>query len=65
MATPRSSYSLTVRLEVPADPASVGRPTTAVGAAGGAVTALDVTESYPERIGLSPPECQTAARGPC
>jgi len=52
MATPSASYSITVRLEVPADPASVGRLTTAVGAAGGAVTALDVTESHPERIVL-------------
>ncbi len=52
MATPSASYSITVRLEVPADPASVGRLTTAVGAAGGAVTALDVTESHPDRIVL-------------
>ncbi|MGI8536318.1 MAG: hypothetical protein ACR2K2_07405 [Mycobacteriales bacterium] len=52
MATPSASYSITVRLEVPADPASVGRLTTAVGAAGVAVTALDVTESHPERIVL-------------
>jgi malate dehydrogenase (oxaloacetate-decarboxylating) len=35
---------------VPADSAAVGRLTTAVGNAGGVVTALDVTESYPERI---------------
>ena len=50
MAIPSASYSITVRLEVPADPASVGRLTTAVGLAGGAVTALDVTESHPDRI---------------
>jgi malate dehydrogenase (oxaloacetate-decarboxylating) len=50
MAIPSASYSITVRLEVPADPASVGRLTTAVGTAGGAVTALDVTESHPDRI---------------
>jgi malate dehydrogenase (oxaloacetate-decarboxylating) len=50
VAIPTASYSITVRLEVPADAAAVGRLTTAVGAAGGVVTALDVTESYPERI---------------
>ena len=50
MAIPSASYSITVRLEVPADPASIGRLTTAVGTAGGAVTALDVTESHPDRI---------------
>ena len=50
MAIPSASYSITVRLEVPSDPASVGRLTTAVGLAGGAVTALDVTESHPDRI---------------
>ncbi|MDP9435993.1 MAG: NAD-dependent malic enzyme [Actinomycetota bacterium] len=50
MAIPSASYSITVRLEVPADPASVGLLTTAVGTAGGIVTALDVTESHPDRI---------------
>jgi malate dehydrogenase (oxaloacetate-decarboxylating) len=50
VAIPTASYSITVRLEVPADAAAVGRLTTAVGEAGGVVTALDVTESYPERI---------------
>ena len=50
MAIPTASYSITVRLEIPADAAAVGRLTTAVGEAGGVVTALDVTESYPERI---------------
>ena len=50
MAIPSASYSITVRLEVPADPTSIGRLTTAVGSAGGAVTALDVTESHPDRV---------------
>jgi malate dehydrogenase (oxaloacetate-decarboxylating) len=50
VAIPSASSSITVRLEVPADPASVGRLTTAVGGAGGIVTALDVTESHPDRI---------------
>ncbi len=52
MGIPSASYSITVRLEVPSDPASVGWLTTAVGTAGGAVTALDVTESHPDRIVL-------------
>jgi malate dehydrogenase (oxaloacetate-decarboxylating) len=50
MAIPSASSSITVRLEVPADPTSIGRLTTAVGHAGGVVTALDVTESHPDRI---------------
>ncbi len=50
MPIPSASYSITVRLELPPDPQSVGRLTTAVGMAGGAVTALDVTESHGDRI---------------
>ncbi len=52
MSIPSASYSITVRLEVPADPAAVGLLTTAVGGAGGVVTALDVTESQPDRLVL-------------
>jgi len=52
VALPSASYSVTVRLEVSTDPRSVGRLTTAVGAVGGAVTALDVTESHPSRLVL-------------
>src|SRR3954470_24020603 len=49
-ATPRgpvtsASYSITVRLTADGDPASIGRIATAVGSAGGAVTALDVVGS--------------------
>ena len=50
MAIPSASYSITVRLEVPPDPTSVGLLTTAVGTAGGVITALDVTESHADRI---------------
>ncbi len=50
MPLPSASYSITVRLEVPPDPRSVGLLTTAVGSAGGVVTALDVTESHADRI---------------
>jgi len=50
VALPSASYSITVRLEVPPDPASVGLLTTAAGSVGGVVTALDVTESHPDRL---------------
>src|SRR5687768_16311809 len=40
-----ASYSLTVRLTSGGDPASIGRIATAVGEAGGAVTAIDVVDS--------------------
>ena len=50
MALPSASYSITIRLEVVADPASVGLLTTAAGSAGGVVTALDVVESHPDRL---------------
>ncbi|MFW6205145.1 MAG: NAD-dependent malic enzyme [Actinomycetota bacterium] len=47
---PSVSYSITVRLEVPAGGTAVSQLTTAVEKAGGLVTALDVTESGHERI---------------
>ena len=49
-AVPSVSYSITVRLEVPAAGTSVSQLTTAVEQAGGAVTALDVTASGHERL---------------
>src|SRR3954465_3378140 len=45
-----ASYSITVRLTADGDPASVGRIATAVGSAGGAVTAIDVVESRPDGL---------------
>jgi malate dehydrogenase (oxaloacetate-decarboxylating) len=45
-----ASYSITVRLQADPDPAVVGRIATAVGAAGGVVTAVDVAESRLDRI---------------
>jgi malate dehydrogenase (oxaloacetate-decarboxylating) len=45
-----ASYSITVRLAADGDPASVGRIATAVGSAGGAVTAIDVVESRPDGL---------------
>jgi malate dehydrogenase (oxaloacetate-decarboxylating) len=49
-AVPSVSYSITVRLDVPAGGASVSQLTTAVEQADGAVTALDVTASGQERL---------------
>jgi malate dehydrogenase (oxaloacetate-decarboxylating) len=49
-ALPSVSYSITVRLEVPAGGAAVSQLTSAVEGAGGAVTALDVTASGPQRL---------------
>ena len=49
-AVPSVSYSITVRLEVPAGGASVSQLTTAVEQAGGSVTAFDVTASGHERL---------------
>src|SRR3954449_11143815 len=40
-----ASYSLTIRLTADGDPSSIGRIATAVGSAGGVVTAIDVVES--------------------
>jgi malate dehydrogenase (oxaloacetate-decarboxylating) len=45
-----ASYSITVRLSADGDPASIGRIATAVGSAGGAVTAIDVVESRPDHL---------------
>ena len=49
-AVPSVSYSITVRLEMPAGGASVSGLTSAVEDAGGTVTALDVTASGHERL---------------
>jgi malate dehydrogenase (oxaloacetate-decarboxylating) len=45
-----ASYSITVRLTAEGDPASIGRIATAVGSAGGAVTAIDVVDSRPDGL---------------
>ncbi len=44
---PSAGFSITIRVGVPADPYAIGRLTTAVGEAGGIVTALDVVDSDP------------------
>jgi malate dehydrogenase (oxaloacetate-decarboxylating) len=50
MPIPSAGYGITIRLEVRPDPSEIGRLTTALGAAGGVVTALDVVESHPDRM---------------
>jgi malate dehydrogenase (oxaloacetate-decarboxylating) len=45
-----ASYSITVRLVTDPDPAVVGRVATAIGHAGGVVTAIDVAESRHDRL---------------
>ncbi|MEO6712541.1 MAG: NAD-dependent malic enzyme [Mycobacteriales bacterium] len=52
MAIPSAGYGVTMRLEVSPDPSEIGRLTTALGEAGGVVTALDVVESQPDRMVL-------------
>ena len=47
-----SSYSITMRLHTPPDHGIVGTAATAVAAAGGVVTAIDVVESSPTRLRL-------------
>jgi malate dehydrogenase (oxaloacetate-decarboxylating) len=49
-AVPSASYSITVRLEMPAGGTSVSQLTTVVKSAGGSVTALDVTASGHHRL---------------
>jgi len=49
-AAPSVSYSITVRLELPARPTAVSELTTGIERGGGLVTALDVTASGPARV---------------
>jgi len=44
-AIPSAGFSITLRVALPADASAIGRLTTAVGAAGAIVTALDVVDS--------------------
>jgi malate dehydrogenase (oxaloacetate-decarboxylating) len=56
---PSAGYSITVRVEMPADASAVGRLTTAVGSAGGIVTALDIVESTHDAV-VADVTCDTA-----
>ncbi|HZC73495.1 MAG TPA: NAD-dependent malic enzyme [Jatrophihabitans sp.] len=49
-AATTASYSITVRLHCAPAPAVVGQLATAAGTAGGLVTAIDVTDSRPDRM---------------
>jgi malate dehydrogenase (oxaloacetate-decarboxylating) len=44
MATPNAAYSVQIRLESPNAPGYLGKVTTAIGAAGGNITAIDMVE---------------------
>ena len=50
MSVPSPGYSITVRVEAAASAGSTGRLATAIGGAGGALTALDVVESHHDRM---------------
>ncbi len=50
MSAPSVSYSITVRLELPAQPTAVSRLTTVIEHAGGLVTAVDVSASGMDRL---------------
>jgi len=50
MPAPSPGYSITVRVEAPASTSATGELTAVIGAAGGALTALDVVESHHDRI---------------
>jgi malate dehydrogenase (oxaloacetate-decarboxylating) len=50
MPAPSASYSITMRVQLDSDPRGIGRVTTAIGDAGGTVTAVDVVESHHDRM---------------
>ncbi|MFI6125235.1 NAD-dependent malic enzyme, partial [Streptomyces sp. NPDC051064] len=52
MSAPSVSYSMTIRLEVPAGGNAVSRLTATMEALGGSVTALDVISSDADRLGI-------------
>jgi malate dehydrogenase (oxaloacetate-decarboxylating) len=56
---PSAGFSITVRVAVTADASAIGRLTTAVGGAGGVVTAVDVVDSDPLRV-VADVTCDTA-----
>ena len=50
MPVPGPGYSITVRVEAPPSASAAGDLTTAIGRAGGVITAFDVVESHADRI---------------
>jgi malate dehydrogenase (oxaloacetate-decarboxylating) len=59
---PSAGFSITIRVQVPADASAIGRLTTAVGDAGGVVTAVDVVDSDPVSVVVDV-TCDTADSG--
>src|SRR5215470_14698364 len=58
-ALPSAGFSITIRVAVPAESTAIGRIATAVGDAGGIVTALDVVDSDHLRV-IADVTCDTA-----
>jgi len=56
---PSAGFSITIRVAVTAEASAIGRLTTAVGGAGGVVTALDVVDSDHTHI-IADVTCDTA-----
>jgi malate dehydrogenase (oxaloacetate-decarboxylating) len=50
MRTPNASYSVSLRVEIENKPGNLGRLATAIGEAGGNISALDIVEATGERI---------------
>jgi malate dehydrogenase (oxaloacetate-decarboxylating) len=50
MPAPNASSSITMRVQLDANPGGIGRLTTAVEQAAGTVTAVDMVESHPDRL---------------
>ena len=50
MALPSASYSITMRVNVANDPRAIGRVTTAIGTAGGSVSAVDIVEPHADLL---------------
>ena len=50
MPIPSSSWSITMRVHLGADPLGIGRITTAVGQAAGTVVGVDIVESHPDLL---------------
>jgi malate dehydrogenase (oxaloacetate-decarboxylating) len=59
---PSAGFSITIRVQVPADASAIGRLTTAIGDAGGIVTAVDVVDSDPTTVVVDV-TCDTADSG--
>jgi malate dehydrogenase (oxaloacetate-decarboxylating) len=59
---PSAGFSITIRVQLTADASAIGRLTTAIGDAGGVVTAVDVVDSDPTTVVVDV-TCDTADSG--